>query len=68
MIIAYDCFLDIKSKFIQEDSPNPNAYDQLVCYSMLNTGNSNNIGSIASCLYGLTYFYKNIYFLIGNNL
>ena len=68
MIIAYDCFLDIKSKFIQEDSPNPNAYDQLVCYSMLNTGNSNNIGSIASCLYGLTYFYKNIYSLIGNNI
>ena len=26
-----------------EDLPNPNAYDQLVCYAMLNTGNSNNM-------------------------
>jgi len=59
MIIAYDCILD--STWYSK------AYDKLVCYSMLNTGNSNNIGSISSCLYGLVYTYKDIGSLIGKN-
>ena len=68
MIIVYDCFLDIRTNILLKDLSDTNAYDQLVCYCMLNTGNSNNIGCIASCLYGLTYSYKNINSLIGKNV
>ena len=59
IIIAYDCLLLSK-----------NNYEKLIYTSMLNIGDSDTIGSIASAWYGALYGFKNIplNLIIDNNL
>ena len=49
VIIAYDCLLLSK-----------NNYEKLIYYSMINIGDSDTIGSIASAWYGALYQFKNV--------
>ena len=70
IIIVYDTIIDtlIENEINYNDSKIINfPFDKIICYSILNTGKSNNLGSITSCLYGLICENKDIILLLGDN-